>query len=182
MNAQFPFNLNNQEHPEGSSSRSSRNVSGGTRPGSRAASPSPHRSLHKSHSTTSFRPDGEDAPPYLPLVAHLSAPILNVRLIKPTRSTQSTRGRSQRSGDPNGRAQAPDSQLGADEGYTPYAHPPASERSPTHVSPLSLPSPCDCHKLYVLSRLKLPVDPEAPPYPENFRIHDTGAVARSWGD
>ncbi|KAG8214095.1 hypothetical protein J3R82DRAFT_10853 [Butyriboletus roseoflavus] len=96
VNAQFPFNLRD---PEGCSSRSSRNVSGGTLPSSRAASPSPPRPLHKSSSATSFRSDA------LPLVAHPPAPILNVRLVIFPRSTQSTRGRS---GDPNSRTPSQD--------------------------------------------------------------------------
>ncbi|KAH0828031.1 hypothetical protein J3R83DRAFT_3680 [Lanmaoa asiatica] len=179
VNAQFPFNLHNQDHPEGSSSRSSRNVSGGTLPNSRAPSPSPHRPLHKSPSTASLHPDGEDVPLYLPLVAHSSASILNVRLVKSARSTQSTRGRSQRSGDLNSRPQVVDSQLAPDDEHTPRAHLPAEEHSPTHVSPLSSLS-CDRHEPCIPSPQKLPV--ETPLYPENFDIHDAGAVARSWGD
>lgn len=158
VNAQFPFNLRNQDHPEGSSSRSSRNVSGGTLASSRAASPSPRRPLHKSASTTSFRPDGEDAPPYLLPVAHPPAPILNVRLVKVARSPQSTRGRPQRSGDPSSRAQTPDPQLAADQGH---AHTP--EHAPVHVSsfvPVSLrpsralPACCRCRSATVSRQLR----------------------------
>ena len=177
VNAQFPFSL----HPD-SSSHSSRNVSGGTLPNSRAASPSPTRQLQKSPSTSSFRPEAEDALHYLPLVANSSAPILSIRLVKSARTTQSTRGRSQRSGDPNGRTQALDSELAPDEQYTPRArlpNPVVEEHSSTHVSLLSLPCLRDRHELCLLSPSKLP---EAPPYPEDFDIHDAGAVARSWGD
>ena len=133
VNAQFPFNLHNQGH---SSSSSSRNVSGGTLPGSRAASPSPPRALHKSPSTASF-PDAEDAPHYLPLVVNHSVPILNAHLVKSARSTPSTRGRLQRSGDPNSRSPAPDPQLPPDEEPSEQA---------TQVSPLLLFCPRDRHE------------------------------------
>ena len=125
VHAHFPFNL--QDRPD-SSCPSSRNVSGGTLPSSRAPSPSPPRPLQKSPSTTSFPPDADDAPHHLPLAANPSAPILNVRLVKSARTTQSTRGRSQRSGDPNGRAPALDS----DPAHDPDAPPPLEV---PHVSP-----------------------------------------------
>ena len=120
VNAHSPFHLH-ADH----SAPSSRNVSGGTLPSSRAASPSPAR-LQKSASTASLRPD-EDAPHYLPLVVSPSVPILNVRLIKSPRSLQSTRGRPQRTGDPNGRAQTLEPDLAPHQRHAP----PTSD----HVSP-----------------------------------------------
>lgn len=163
VNARFPFNLHNQEH---SSSRSSRNVSGGTLAGSRAPSPSPARYLHKAPSNTSFRPDGEDALHYLPLA--VNAPILNARLIR------SARGRSPHSADPSSRTTA--SELPPDEQYTSLST--STLEQATHVS-LLLSCPRDRHE----SCTKLPVESETPPHhPEDFTIHDAGAVARSWGD
>ncbi|KAI9571188.1 hypothetical protein HD554DRAFT_2169570 [Boletus coccyginus] len=131
VNAQFPFNLHNHDN---ASSHSSRNVSGGTLPSSRAASPSPARAVHKSASSTSFRPDPDDVLHYLPLVVNHSAPILNVRLVNPARSTHSARGRPQRSADPNTRSPAPD------EEHTPRA-PSAVDHLP--VNPGTPPCPED---------------------------------------
>jgi hypothetical protein len=128
VNAQFPFNLHNQEH---SSSCSSRNVSGATLAGSRAASPSPPRALHTSPSTASLS-DAEDVPHYLPLVVNPSVPILNVHLVKFARSN-STRGRC---GEPNSRTPA---QLAPDED-------PRSSSTVQQVRPLLLPCPRDHHE------------------------------------
>ncbi|KAF8557672.1 hypothetical protein OG21DRAFT_1482132 [Imleria badia] len=160
VNAQFPFNLHDHEHPDNDSSRSSRNVSGGTLSSSRAASPSPHRKLHRSPSSASLRPDAQDVIHYLPLVVNHPAPIHSVRLVKSARSTHSIRGRSLRTGDPNSRTPALEiqSESAADEQHTP-SHPPTEQ-------------PTD-----------LPINSETPPHhPEDFNIHDAGAVARSWGD
>ncbi|KIK99399.1 hypothetical protein PAXRUDRAFT_132209 [Paxillus rubicundulus Ve08.2h10] len=191
VNAQFPFNLHNQELGEQSSSRSSRHVSGGTGASSRRASPSPHRSLYKSPSSTSIHRDVEE----LATCQHLAqngnhpAPILNVRLVKPSvaaRSRQSARGRPGRSAEQNGRALLRESEsitgLDAenrefagehldDEARTPRAHLPSGpeERSCTDVVPAELTADRD-HST------------RAPPYPEDFTIYDAGAVSRSWGD
>ena len=177
VNAQFPFNLNH-DHPDNTSSRSSRNVSGGTHTSSRAASPSPPRQLHRSPSAASLRPDAQDLQ-YLPLVVNPSAPIHSVRLVRSARSTHSIRGRSLRTGDPNSRTPALDTQSESapDEELTPRAHPPTEQ--PTPVSPLSLPCPRHRHEPFS----KLPINSETPPHhPEDFNILDAGAVARSWGD
>jgi len=93
VNAQFPFRLHDR------SAASSRNVSGGTLPSSRAPSPSPPRLLQKSPSTTSLHPDSEDAPHYLPLALNPST-VRSVRLVKSVHPTLSTRGRSPPSPDP----------------------------------------------------------------------------------
>ncbi|KAN0091319.1 hypothetical protein V8E55_004885 [Tylopilus felleus] len=155
VSAQFPFNLHNQDN---SSSRSSRNVSGGTLSSSRAATPSPSRKLHKSPSTASIR---RDTLHYLPLVVSSTAPILNLRLVKSAPPTHTARGRSQRTGDQDSRNPALDShpELSQDDGQTPRVPPSSTLKS------------------------HLPVNSETPPHhPEDFSIHDAGAVARSWGD
>ncbi|KAF8444835.1 hypothetical protein L210DRAFT_3531124 [Boletus edulis BED1] len=142
----------NLHDQEHSSSQSSRDVSG-----SRPPSPPPLRHLHKSPSTTSL-PDG------LPLVVGPAASILNIRLVKSARSTHSTRGRSQRIGDSISRTPVPISQseLALDEQNTPRAQLPTSPlEQTTHPPDNSETPPC---------------------YPEDFNIHDAGAVARSWGD
>ncbi|KAG6375528.1 hypothetical protein JVT61DRAFT_3087 [Boletus reticuloceps] len=157
VNAPFPFNLHDQQSQEHSSSQSSCDVSGGTLSNSRPPSPPPLRHLHKSPSTASL-PDGP------PLVVGPAASILNIRLVKSARSTHSTRGRSQRIGDSISRTPVPISQseLAPDEENTPRAQLPTSplEQS-THPPDNSETPPC---------------------YPEDFNIHDAGAVARSWGD
>ena len=142
VSAQLPFNLHNQDN---SSSRSSRNVSGGTLSSSRAATPSPSRKLHKSPSTASIR---RDTLHYLPLVVSSTAPILNLRLVKSAPPTHTARGRSQRTGDQDSRHPALDShpELSQDDGQTPRV--PTSSTLKSHVSSLSLPCPRDCHEPY----------------------------------
>ncbi|KIJ68077.1 hypothetical protein HYDPIDRAFT_37644 [Hydnomerulius pinastri MD-312] len=195
VNAQFPFNLHNQELGEPSLSRSSRNVSGGTYSSSRQASPSPCRSLQKSRSSTSVHREAEDpsSSQHLPSNDYQPVSILNVRLVKPgawagsTRTGINSRVRPGHNGEYNGRSGVVglDSAVVAgfenenrelagdkpdDEELTPRAHPPPprwEDRSPTDVAP---------------------ADPSAdlilrtPPYPEDFTINDAGAVSRSWGD
>ncbi|EGO26027.1 hypothetical protein SERLADRAFT_408195 [Serpula lacrymans var. lacrymans S7.9] len=82
----FPFNLHNQVLGEPSSSRSTRSVSGGTANDSRQRSPSPHRVIQKSYSSTSLRQHLDDSS--LNLLGEFDddpdarRPILNVKLVQ----------------------------------------------------------------------------------------------------
>ncbi|KAF8840711.1 hypothetical protein BDN67DRAFT_968155 [Paxillus ammoniavirescens] len=195
VNAQFPFNLHNQELGEQSSSRSSRNVSGGTCASSRRASPSPRRSLQKSPSSTSIHREVEELPTgqQLPSNGNRPAPILNVRLVKPgqsvtARARQSARGRPGRNAEQNGRILLREPEFVTvtgldnenrefagehldDDERTPRAYLPSGleERSSTDAAPAEL----------TADRVN---SGRAPLYPEDFTIHDAGTVSRSWGD
>ncbi|KAH7888916.1 hypothetical protein F5I97DRAFT_1803279 [Phlebopus sp. FC_14] len=182
VNAQFPFNLHNKDLDEPSPSRSSRNVSGGTRASSRQVSPSPHRSLQKSQSSTSIHHDTDDLTSFRNLRnASRPPPVLNVRLVSPTmvaRNGTSARGRPGRHTEPSRGAAVAESGLivgtelgnefgpsggdNLDEESTPRAHAQLSgweDRSSGAADSAS----------------------EAENSQE-FRIQDAGAVSRSWGD
>jgi len=194
VNAQFPFNLHNQELGE-QSSRSSRNVSGGTCASSRRASPSPRRSLQKSPSSTSIHREVEELATSQQLAQNGNRPasILNVRLVKPgqsvaARARQSARGRPGRNGEQNGRTLLRESEsvtvTGLDNENREFAgeHLDDSEGTPRAYLPSGLEERACTDAVPAELTADRVNNARAPLDPEDFTIHDAGTVSRSWGD
>ncbi|KAF9241856.1 hypothetical protein BU15DRAFT_73195 [Melanogaster broomeanus] len=178
VNAQFPFNLHNQELGEHSSSRSSRNVSGGTYGSSRRASPSPRRSLPQSPSSTSIHRGDEDLAT-LPQNSNRPAPILNQGPDKAPEDVQDAVASK------TGEHPVPESEFRAVAGLNNDTRPFAPESfDDEERTPRAYLQPSALEDRSFTAASADPVDRivhSTAPCPEDFTIHDAGAVSRSWG-